>query len=241
MMGRSHEELKELLVPYALGAIPQDEMVEIRAHILECEECMAEADSFADVASSLAFAAPPEELPLGFADRVIDLVHEERPAVAPDRARGWARRWRVFEGLAFAALLIVVGVLSFALIDARRDVDYGRRVVGALLNTDQGLKLEGSGGRAAVVPADGEALFVAQGLDDVPSDRVYQLWLMRGDCASGGGADCTIVSAGTFEGRDGIALVRTSTPLDGFDDAAVTVEPNGGSDAPTTTPVISSI
>ena len=239
-MSRSHDELKDLLVPYALGAVPEDEMAEIRAHILECEECMAEADSLADVASSLAYAAPPEELPHGFADRVIDLVHEERsvPVRVP---AGRAPRWRVLEALSFAALVIVVGVLSFALVDARRDVAYEGRVVGALLDSDQGLKLEGSGGRAAVVPAGGEALFVAQGLQDVPSDRVYQLWLMHGDCAGGEGSDCTIVSAGTFEGRDGLALVRTSQPLDGFENAAVTVEPKGGSDAPTTTPVISSI
>ena len=241
MMGRSHEELKQLLVPYALGAIPEDEMVEIRAHILECEECMAEADSFAATASSLAFAAAPEELPSGFADRVIDLVHEERPAVVAPR-REPARRWRLVEVFAFAALVGVIGVLSFSLVDARHDVAYDRRVVSALLEVDDGLKLEGSGGRAAVVPAGGDALFVAQGLADAPSDRVYQLWLMHGDCGGSATADtCTIVSAGTFEARDGIAVVRTSKPLDGFENAAVTIEPEGGSDGPTTTPVISSI
>jgi anti-sigma-K factor RskA len=240
-MGRSHEELKDLLVPYALGAVPEDEMAEIRAHILECEECMAEADSFADVASSLAYAAPPEELPRGFADRVIDLVHEERSAPARSPARSRAPRWRVLEALSFAALLIVVGVLSFSLIDARKDVEYDRHVVSVLLDSDEGLKLDGSGARGTVVSADGEALFVASGLEDPPSDRVYQLWLMHGDCASSTSSDCTVVSAGTFEGRDGVAIVRTSKPLHGFENAAVTIEPDGGSEAPTTTPVITSI
>jgi anti-sigma-K factor RskA len=241
MMGRSHEELKDLLVPYALGAVPEEEMAEIRAHILECEECMAEADSFADVAGSLAYAAAPEELPRGFADRVIDLVHEERGVNVATAAPRLASRWRLLEALSFAALLLVVGVLSFSLIDARQDVVYDRHVVSVLLDSDEGLKLDGSGARGAIVASDGDALFVAEGLEDPPSNHDYQLWLMHGDCASSTSSNCTVVSAGTFDGRDGIAIVRTSKPLHGYENAAVTIEPAGGSEAPTTTPVITSI
>lgn len=239
-MERSHDELKELLVAYALGAVPPDEMVEIRAHILECEECMAEADSLSDVASTLAFAAPAEGLPRGFADRVVGAVRGEGHsdfAVRPARAR----RWRLVEAFAFAALLVVAGVLSLTLIDARSDAAYQRRVVAALVDSDQGLKLDGAESQATIVPSGAESVFVAEGLADAPSDHVYQLWLMRGDCAASNPTDCTVVSAGTFAPRDGIAVLHTSQPLQGFEDAAVTVEPDGGSDAPTTTPVISSI
>ena len=239
-MERSHDELRELLVPYALGAIPEDEMAEIRAHILECEECMAEADSFTDVAASLAVAAPPEELPDGFADRVIDLVHEKRVRET-HRALPGVRRWRALEGFAFATLLVVVGVLTVTLIDARADADYQRRVVAALVDSDGGLRLEGATARGVVLPSDGAAVFVAQGLAAPPSDHTYQLWLMNGDCAASSPTDCTVVSAGTFGVKDGVALLHTARPLQGFDDAAVTVELAGGADAPTTTPVISSL
>jgi anti-sigma-K factor RskA len=240
-MGRSHEELKELLVPYALGAVPEGEMAEIRAHILECEECMAEADSFADLASSLAYAAPSEELPRGFADRVIDLVREERATPAVPHGVSRARRWRWVEGLSFAALLIVIAVLTFSLVDARSDVTFERRVVSALVDSDAGITLDGSGARATVLPSGDEAVFVAEGLDGAPSNHTYQLWLMHGDCASSTSTDCTVVSAGTFEARDGLAVLHTSRPLQGFENAAVTIEQDGGSDAPTTTPVISSV
>lgn len=242
-MGRSHEELKDLIAPYALGAVPADEMVEIRAHILECEECMTEADKFTDAAASLAYAAPPEAPPHGFADRVIDLVHEEhgdRASAAAGSTSG-RHRWRWIEALSFAALLILTGVLSLSLIDARRDANYDRDVVAALLNNDEGLKLQGAGGRGTILSSDGDALFVAQGLDDVASDHTYQLWLMQGDCATQSNADlCHVVSAGTFESRHGVAILKTSEPLSGYADAAVTIEPEGGSDAPTTTPVITS-
>lgn len=239
-MTRSHEELKDLLVPYALGAVPEDEMAEIRAHILTCEECMAEADSFTEAASSLAFAADEEPLPAGFAERVLDRAREGRvsaPAPAPLRAR----RWRLIEGLSFAALIVAVVALTFNVVDARSDLAYERKVVSALVASDQGLKLSGSEGAAAtVVSSGGAALFVAQGLEGVPSDRTYQLWLMDGECAPPAGGDCTVTSAGTFETRDGIALLETSRQLEGVDAAAVTIEPEGGSDAPTSEPLLSS-
>ena len=103
------------------------------------------------------------------------------------------------------------------------------------------MKLTGPDGVAGtVVASDGAALFVAHGLEDAPNDRTHQLWLMDGDCGSQG-ADCTIVSGGTFEPRDGVAIVETSQELSSFNDAAVTIEPAGGSDQPTVDPLFSSL
>ena len=81
-------------------------------------------------------------------------------------------------------------------------------------------------------------MFVAEGLDAAPEDHTYQLWLMEGSCADPAAPECEIHSAGTFEPESGIALLRTSRPLKGRVRAAVTVEPDGGSEAPTSTPVI---
>ncbi|HEY7874945.1 MAG TPA: anti-sigma factor [Actinomycetota bacterium] len=239
-MERSHEELKELLVPYALGAIPEDEMAEIRSHILSCEECMAEADGYAETAASLAVAAEPEALPAGFADRVVAKAREGRSTEtvsAPARSR----RWRVLEGLSFAALLLVVAVLGVAVVNARSDAALERRAVGALVS-DEGMELTGLEGVAArMLPGDDGSVFVAQGLEETASDETYQLWLMRGECAVSDG-DCTIVSAGTFEpDDDGIVIHEAAESLDGYDDAAVTIEPAGGSEQPTSDPLFSSL
>jgi anti-sigma-K factor RskA len=38
----------------------------------------------------------------------------------------------------------------------------------------------------------------------------------------------------------GVAVLESQLPLNGFDKAAVTVEPSGGSEKPTTQPVITS-
>jgi anti-sigma-K factor RskA len=239
-MERSHEELKELLVPYALGAVPPEEMAEIRSHILTCEECMAEADSFAEVASTLAVAADEEPVPAGFADRVIDLARDGR-SVEPARPMR-SRRWRLVEALSFAALVLAVAVLGFAVVNARSDAAFERRVAAALVDGD-GLQLTGQEGvGASVVSTGDETVFVAAGLEEVESSETYQLWLMKGDCGSADSADCTIESGGTFEpGDDGVVFHEASQPLDAYDDAAVTIEPEGGSEQPTSDPLISSL
>ena len=43
-MNGSHEEMRELVAAYVLGAVPAEEAPFIRAHISTCDECMAEAE-----------------------------------------------------------------------------------------------------------------------------------------------------------------------------------------------------
>jgi anti-sigma-K factor RskA len=91
------------------------------------------------------------------------------------------------------------------------------------------LKVQGDGAVGAVVPADEGSVFVVEGLEDIPEDETYQLWLFEGE---------TPVSAGTFEVEDGRAVLETGRSLEGFSGAAVTVEPEGGSRGPTSDPVL---
>jgi anti-sigma-K factor RskA len=66
---------------------------------------------------------------------------------------------------------------------------------------------------------------LAEDLPDPGADRVYELWAIVGDSR---------VPAGLFEPEDG--SVREAVDIDDVDAAAwgVTVEPAGGSAAPTT-------
>ena len=235
----SHGEMRSLIASYVIGAMPQEEAARIRSHILTCDECMAEAESLADVTSSLALAVSPEPGPPGFSDRVMARVAAERPVAA--RERGPARRrWSWAAALSAAALVAVVAVFAAAWLNARSDLARNQRVVAALLRSEGGLDLSGSGDAVGKVVSSeqGGSVFVAEGLDAAPEDHTYQLWLMEGSCADPAAPECEIYSAGTFEPESGIALLRTSRPLKGRVRAAVTVEPDGGSEAPTSTPVI---
>ena len=234
-MDDSHESIKELIAPYVLGAVPPDEVPAIRSHLLSCEECMAEADSYAAVETQLALAVPAETLPAGFADRVMQRVQDERPSLAGERAP--RRRWRALEAFAALALGLSVLVLGFLYVDARSELSESREIIEAL-GTDEGLLLKGdTDALAKMVPQDGGGLFVVAGLEPAPSQRDYQLWLMKGECTVPADDACTIESAGTFEIEEGVASLEVDS-LRGVDRVAVSVEKEGGSEKPTTVPFI---
>ena len=75
-------------------------------------------------------------------------------------------------------------------------------------------------------------VFTAEGLVPLPSGRTYQLWVISGGKP---------ISAGVFSiAADGRARVVMATPesLTAVEAVAVTVEPEGGLPAPSTTPIL---
>ncbi|CAN5729496.1 anti-sigma factor [soil metagenome] len=231
-----HEELRELLAPYVLGALTEEEEAPIRSHLLACEECMAEADRYAAAASALALTVDPEPLPEGFADRVMAQVASERPATVATPSL--ARRLSPVAILSYAALLLLVAVLGVALVRVQQQETREQEIVQALVR-DDGISLGGPDGAIGkmVATSDG-GLFVAAGLQSAPDGRTYQLWLIDEPCP---GCEAEPVSAGTFEVSGSLAVLETDRSLEGIDSVAVTIEPEGGSEQPTTKPVIRSV
>lgn len=239
-MGVTHDELKALIAPYVLGAVSPDEEREVRSHVMSCDECMEEAEGLAGAASSLAMAVDEAPLPNGFADAVLAKVTEERPAEASPTELRRRARWGTW-GLAGAAAAAIVAALVFgaAFLAARGELRQYEDAVPPLVH-GEGMRLEGPGGAVArMVPTAGGATLFATGLDAAPDRHVYQLWLM--ECTDPEVIEtCDPTSAGTFDVSGGIAVLDTATSLEGYDRAAVTVEPDGGSEGPTTQPVIDS-
>ncbi|HEX2295971.1 MAG TPA: zf-HC2 domain-containing protein, partial [Actinomycetota bacterium] len=115
---RTHDELKDLIAAYALGAVPEDELPRIRSHILSCEECMVEADALVDAASSLALTVEPASLSTDFATRVLAAA-DTRGATPSPQPPSWSRRWRVASAVSIAALVVAVAVLGGVTLDLR--------------------------------------------------------------------------------------------------------------------------
>ena len=85
-----------------------------------------------------------------------------------------------------------------------------------------------------MVNEQGEAVLVLHGLDAAPSGKTYEMWIVPGgDIASAN-------RAGLFPGRDGSELERLDGTVRAGDVVAVTIEPAGGVDAPTTAPIVAS-
>jgi anti-sigma-K factor RskA len=233
MTREEHDEVRDLIAPYVLGAVSADETARIRSHLLACEECLFEADRYSMVSSSLVLAVAPSPLPKGFADRVVERATTSEPPSGAEPPLGSAVRRRRWPGhaLAYAALLGIVAVLAGGLVADRRDDAMQQRAVQAVLH-GQGMALRGPGGAVGrMVPTANGGLFVASGLDPAPEGHTHQLWFIEGS---------EPVSAGTFETSRGLAVVTIDRSLEGVDAVAVTIEPEGGSRKPTTKPIIAS-
>ena len=228
MMAMNHDLVQESLGAYALGAMPADELAQIRAHILHCEECMRDADALAEAASSFGITAGGVPLPAGFSDRVMEQVRADRPTSATPLSRP-TRRWSAVLAGAMAAVVTVVAVST--VVATRSDLKRAETILAAVLH-GEGLDLRGPSGAVGKVTSSGSGtLFAATGMQAAPADHDYQLWLLR---------DGEPVSAGTFDIDNGIGIVETDLSLEGFDGAAVTIERDGGVDRPTGDAVLSS-
>lgn len=223
MTAMEHHEVRELLGAYAIGAMPDDELRRVRSHVLACEECMREADSLTDAATSFGLSAGTAALPAGFSERILETIRDERPAAAPTpRRRSWLPVAAGAAGLALAVAL-------FGMVTARSEIARQERVLQALLR-DDGFSLSGtSGAIAKVIPVGDGSVFAATGLRAAPDGHDYQLWLIE---------DGKPRSAGVFDVADGIAIVETDLVLEDYDMAAVTIEPDGGLDKPSGDPVL---
>ncbi|MEU8827015.1 anti-sigma factor [Streptomyces sp. NPDC048636] len=167
-----------------------------------------------------------------------------RESHAASRRRG-DRRVRVL-GFALAACLAGAAALGGAAVwqyrqasDARdsasraerrvTEVEEVSRVLAAPDARTRGGKLkDGATGSVVVSRGLDRAVFLASGLPEPPSGRVYQLWFSDGG---------TMRSAGLLHTSDGGAATLLRGPVGGSSAMGLTVEPAGGSKAPTTDPV----
>lgn len=225
-----HNQINSLIAAYAMGAVPAEEIPAIRAHILTCDECFEEAESYASALAVLAESVDPVPLSKDFTDRVLEQAVGGRTPEA-SKGRKWLPQLRsISVGAAIVVTIVASILMGNSYLDSReREREY-QLVVMALVHDPNALSLGGPGGAEGVIAStDSGAIFVALDLGEAPSGTEYQLWLMK---------DGVPVPDTTFDVTDAVVIVETDRSIDGYDGAAVTVEPEGGSEQPTTDPVM---
>jgi anti-sigma-K factor RskA len=155
-------------------------------------------------------------------------VATPRPAPTAEPSRPWWRLAPLPSALAAVALAAAVGLGAWNLnLNQRlRDRDEALRAVAA---ADAAYAVSGSAGSGWVLESDGEALFLADALADIPADRLYELWLI--------GADGAPVAVGTMTDTEGPSLVTLEEPIGSATTFAVTVEAERV-ESPTSDPVL---
>jgi len=228
-----HTHWSDAVGAYLLGALEQDELREFEAHIADCEACRRDVAELKVAADALPVSVPLVAPPPVLKGRIMAVVESEadllaasgRRADEPERPRRerrslLGRLTRPAVALACALLLLAGGAAAGVLLSGGDD---SRTVAASTQPRGADVKLEIHDGRATLVAAHMPA---------PPAGRVYQVWLARP------GKDPQPTSVLWSTRGDGSAQVAVPGSLDGVDAVLVTDEPQGGSDAPTTKPVI---
>jgi anti-sigma-K factor RskA len=233
-------DLHTLTGAYALDALDPDERGEFEDHLAECEACAEEVRGLVATGARLGGAAavrPPESLHRTVMAE-IRATRQLTPLQPPQDAGSVTSllsrahsRSRVLMAVA-AALLVVAGALGAVAVSEQRRatrVEQAAEQLASVLAAPDARTLTaagpgGSSARVVVSQQQGRAVFVPRDMA-VSEGRDLQLWVIR---------DGTPRSAGLV--RDGQPIVATGVTPSAV--LGVTVEPEGGSDRPTSAPVM---
>ncbi len=232
----AHERFEELKDAYVLGALPEEERDEFERYLADHPERQADVDDLGAFANLLAISPQQHEPPPELRRRVMEVVEAE---AAPRRTR----RRPIFAGLREyldartitlgAAAMLVVGLLSWNVLLQNQVQDLSGQVEEARAE-GQTIELEGAwaqqGASADIAAIDEDrVILVAENMPSVPEDRTLQIWVIHDDVPT---------PSGLFDPDGNMTAAAVTTPIEKADAIAVTVEPAGGSEKPTSDPVL---
>ena len=226
MNARSHEDYKDNIGPYVLGALPELESELLERHLAGCETCRAEVERLQPVTAAMARSVPQVEPPPSLKESLMATVNAEAATPAARRERrgfgAWIAGLQPRMAVALAAAVLVLGVVVGVGIDKLAGGG-GTTTVAAQVDR----KLLPTGQASLAVNGDTGRLELT-GMPQPPRGRVYQLWYQHGK---------TIDRGGTFRPRNN-GSYDADIPVGGADRVMVTVERAGGAPAPTGPPVM---
>jgi anti-sigma-K factor RskA len=239
----SDPDLHLLSGAYAVDALDADERAAFERHLATCPSCSDEVRELRETAAVLA-AAEETTPPARMRDsvlaqaRITPQTPREQDSSSAVVVSMRARSTRLLSVAAAVLAFALVGVAAWGIAahqTSARLTAQAAQVSSVLTAADATTSTGavGTGGRGTVVTSasQGAAVFVGSGLAEPGADKTYQLWYID---ASGSAR-----SAGTFRPAPDGSVV---TPLEGEPRTAttvgLTVEPAGGSTAPTTAPVL---
>jgi anti-sigma-K factor RskA len=221
------EELRPDYTAYALGIAGEPERAGISEHLArECPNCVPGIASAMATVTAMSEAVKMTEPPKSLRRRVLASVGRE----SKTSRLGVYLPWAITAALSIALLAIGISgrrqigdtaklrqALTILNDPAARDVSFGESE-------------KPSKGRVFVSPNQG-VVFIGANLPRIGSDRTFELWLLP---AAG-----NPVPAGLFQSQsDSTAVFVRPGAVTNTAAIAVTVEPEGGSPQPTTTPFI---
>jgi anti-sigma-K factor RskA len=230
------EELMASAAAWVLNALPDDEAAAFETELRTNAALRDEVARLRPVADLIALAAPPADPPPGLQSRIMAIVDREADlltAAGPDADRvvaaapaprgSWLRRVIARPLIpALAAGALAVGI-----------------AIGVVVSTDSGpADVRHPVTFTAVAQASGDLIthgnngeIKLSGMPSPGQGHVYQVWVMK---------DGKVTPDSVFTvDRSGHGSVALRNDLDGAKQVLISVEPDGGSPQPTTTPIAS--
>ena len=254
----THAELEAIAALDAIGAATADEASAFRVHRDSCAACQRARDEYEEAATLLARDLDPVTPPAPLRQRILQAVEgeAESDSVIDARDRFGSRRWWMIAAVLFLALWgwreLSVRVIREKVTTSEAEM---RRLAGenqllsarneklsaemaALASQDtRTIALTGqqvsptASARGFLEPKQRRAVVFFYNLPANPSDKSYQLWILRGDQPkpqSAGVFDVTQAGGASIS----IENLPLATEIKGL---AVTLEPKGGVAQPTNT------
>ena len=261
------ETLQDLIPAYSVGVTDPEETALVERLLPLCPEAAAELDEYLAMGQAMLRSVPSVQPPAGLHDKLMAAVNNTaaptttiRPApgvkppavplpVVVERPR-LLHLNRLVAGLAVAAaaLLIVSNVYWVSQVNGLRQQQ--QAVTTLLRNQEDALASLGTGrsNRVQLVstssqtqndvlatvlwtPQSPTALIYSDNLPQLTPDKAYQVWLIKGSQP---------ISVGVFQPDAegvGVLIFQSDQPMTDFSAVAISTEPAGGSQQPTTTPI----
>jgi anti-sigma-K factor RskA len=231
-----HTPYRENIPAYAIGALEDGDIAALETHLRSCVSCQNELAEYRAMSASLLTAVPPKQPPAALRTRLAGRLPSARKSTRPQFSFSLSR-------LALGLTVIALLVLNFASFMQLRQIQSQQARLSSQFENAQAALAMLSSPNVIMLPVLGgnvsgtllldrernQAVLVTQNLPPLSESQIYQIWLVKPD----GGRD----SAGLFRTESGQSYatqhISTSQPFSNYLGIGVTVEPAGGSDAPT--------
>lgn len=225
-----------LAAALSVGSIDTADELKLQRHLADCADCRRLAGEYMAAASRLPLALEPLQPSKELRARLMKAVYAEsaaddQRAESADRISWWRQAWsrvpvnRGFTVLAAAAGAAVIGFGSW-IVGGRQGSTPASRTIAVT-----GMQAAPhASGQLILERTDNEAVLTATGLPGpaqvAGGSAVYEVWLIR--------ADHTAVAAAFLsQAPDGSWSAAMHGDMSAYSTVAATVEPAGGSVAPT--------
>lgn len=235
MSEMNRDRFEESMEAYALGSLTDEERRGMEEYMKLHPELRPEVEELTSVANMMSLAPAEHEPSREVRQNLMRTVRNESSEHQEQQSAQPSVMERLFGSLSLRTLIpAAVAVIAVVLLGWNVMLQGEVQNLQGELQERQSFAMEGSGAAtevsAEVVELEGgKAIVMADNMPSPPEGKTMQVWVIHNEAPT---------PAGTFNPDAGPVAVPIEESLKQGDTVAITVEPEGGSEQPTSDPVL---